>query len=77
MNLNESYDWGMDMVKKLKLKYPYKATNILYGFIPRGTILLDDTEQRVVFNMDCMGIHYLPWMCAYFDYPEYKMMLLK
>lgn len=49
MNLNQSYDWGMDMVKKLNLKYPFKATNILYGYIPRGTILLDDIEQKVVF----------------------------
>jgi len=70
MNLNESYEWGIKMVKKLKLKYPYKSTNTQYGHIPRGVILLDDIEQRVVFNEDCMGIYYLPWMCAYFNYPE-------
>jgi len=70
MNLNSCYDWGMRTVKKMGLKWPWRSNNIKYGFIPRGVILLDDEDKVVVFNEDCMGVHYFIPSAAIFDYPE-------
>ena len=70
MNLNSCYDWGMKIVKKLRLSWPYKSRNTPLQFIPRGVVFLDDIAQEVVFNEDCMGVHYALPSCAVFDYPE-------
>lgn len=70
MQLNSCYDWGQEIVKKLKLSWPWKSDGIHYGYIPRGVVLLDDIEKKVIFNEECMGVCYLLPSVAIFDYPE-------